>query len=108
MNDCAIQQQNNCVTLTFASNIHCEIIKSEPNLQALEKLFAKFYGKPQQIQIKIHHDTERDDRNQLASTGQPVNEELKNMPLVQEILRVFDARIEAVYPHHKPKSAHKT
>lgn len=107
MNDCAIQQQDNCVTLTFASNIHGEIIKSEPNLQALQQLFATFYGKPQQIQIKTRHDAKPDDRDQWTFTGQPVNEELKNMPLVQEILRVFNARIEAVYSHHRPRRTKK-
>lgn len=108
MDDCTLHQQENCVTLTFASTIHCDIIKSEPNLDTLTKLFEIFYGTPQQIQIKIHHDTERENRNQSALTGQPMNEELKNMPLVQEILRVFDARIEAVYPHHKPRRTKKT
>ncbi len=108
LTDCTIQQQNDCVTLTFASNIHSEIIKSEPNLQALERLFTTFYGKPQQIQIKIHHDANKDERNQTAFTEQPLNEELKNMPLVQEILRIFDARIEAIYPYRNSKRTKKT
>lgn len=107
LNDCTIQQQNNYVTIFFSSNIHSEIIKSEPNLQALEKLFTTFYGRPQQIQIKIHHEAEMDERHQL-STGQPLHEELKNMPLVQEILRIFDARIESVYPHQNSQRTKKT
>ncbi|MEZ0327996.1 MAG: DNA polymerase III subunit gamma/tau [Dissulfuribacterales bacterium] len=107
MDDCNIHQQDDCVILTFKSTIHGDIIKSETNLDTLTKLFETFYGKPQQIQIKIHHNTEREDSNQSTLTGQPINEELKNMPLVQEILRVFDARIEAVYPHHKPRRSKK-
>jgi len=107
MKDCTIAHRDNEVVLTFSSPIYYEIIKSETNLKALEKLFEMFYGAPQQIQLKILDGLGEGNSNQ-SSFKQTSSEELKKIPLVQEVLRIFDARIEAVYPYHDTKNAKKT
>ena len=101
---CKLQPSDNRpgVTIFCASGMNYDLLSDSDNRARLEKLAADFWQ--QELQVNIDYGNHKAQSGMKPDKGiKSVKEDIVSAPLVQEALRIFEARIADVKPQSKDK-----